>query len=334
MMSSGVSLITGFVFWILVARFYPVSEVGYGSTLLSAMALLAFIGTLGFGFGIIRYLPASDNKARLLNSSFTLSALATMGASLIFLIGLSWWSPKLIFMRQNPIFFAAFVVFTTASALHSMVQQTFVAFRRTGFTLFQGTIFGTLRLVLVVVLASFFGAFGIFAASGLAFTVSLVICLLIFIPLILPRYRPLPSFRRRAGNEIITFSLADYAGEGLWSLPSWILPIMVLNILGAEANAYFYMPWAMASLLLALSLAISFSLFAEGSYETRNVSRDLKNGFKLIVLLLVPTAAILAIFGDKILLIFGGEYSAAGTQLLLLFTLAAFPVSFNLLYLS
>jgi O-antigen/teichoic acid export membrane protein len=237
-------------------------------------------------------------------------------------------------MRDNSIFLAAFVVFTTASALHSMVQQTFVAFRRTGFTLFQGTIFGTLRLVLAAVLASFFGAFGIFAASGLAFTVSLVICLLIFIPLILPRYRPLPSFRRQAGNEIIKFSLANYAGEGLWSLPSWILPIMVLNILGAEANAYFYMPWSMASLLLALSLAISFSLFAEGSYEARNVSRHLKSGFKLIVLLLVPTAAILAIFGDKILLVFGGDYSAAGTQLLRLFTLAAFPLSFNLLYLS
>ena len=334
MMSSGINLITGFVFWILVARFYPVSEVGYGTTLLSAMALLAFIGTLGFGFGIIRYLPASDIKARLLNSSFTLSTLATMGASLIFLIGLSWWSPELIFIQQNSMFFAAFVVFTTASALHSMAQQTFMAFRRTGFTLFQNTIFGALRLVLTVVLASFFGAFGIFAASGLAFTVSLGICLLIFIPLILPRYRPLPSFKGQAGKEIITYSLANYASEGLWGLPSWILPIMILNVLGAEASAYYYMPWALASLLLAISLAISFSLFAEGSYEARSVSRDLKSGFKLIVLLLVPSAAILTAFGGKILLIFGAEYSAEGTQLLRLFTLAIFPVSFNLLYLG
>ena len=90
----------------------------------------------------------------------------------------------------------------------------------------------------------------------------------------------------------------------------------------------------LASLLLAISLAISFSLFAEGSYEARSVSRDLKSGFKLIVLLLVPSAAILTVFGGKILLIFGAEYSAEGTQLLRLFTLAIFPVSFNLLYLG
>ena len=334
MMNASVNILTGFVFWILVARFYTVTEVGYGTTLLSAMALLAFIGTLGFGFGIIRYLPASDDKARLLNYSFTLAALATVVATAIFFIGLSLWSPKLVFVRQNPVFLAAFFIFTIASALHSMAQQAFVAFRRTGFALFQGTIFGTLRLVLAVVLASFFGTFGMLAASGMSMAVSLGVCLLIFLPLILPRYRPLPSFRRQESNEIITLSLANYIGEGLWSLPSWILPIMILNILGAEANAYFYMPWAVASLLLAISLAISFSLFAEGSHEVRSVSRDLKSGFKLIVLLLVPTAAILTVFGDKILLIFGGEYSAAGTQLLRLFTLAAFPVSFNLLYLS
>lgn len=334
MMNSGVNLLTGFVFWILAARFYTVAEVGYGSTLLSAMALLAFIGTLGFGFGIIRYLPVSDDKARLLNYSFTLAALATVAATAIFFIGLSLWSPKLVFVRQNPVFLAAFFIFTIASALHSMAQQAFMAFRRTGFALFQGTIFGILRLVLVVVLASFFGEFGMLAASGVSLAVSLGVCLLVFLPLILPHYRPLPSFRKQGVREIVPFSLANYIGEGLWSLPSWVLPIMILNVLGAEANAYFYMPWAVAGLLLAISLAISFSLFAEGSYEARGVSRDLKRGIKLIILLLVPTAAVLAIFGDKILLIFGGEYSAAGTQLLRLFIIAAFPVSLNLLYLS
>ena len=43
MAKSGITLVLGFVFWIVVARFYTVSEVGYGSALLSATALLAYL---------------------------------------------------------------------------------------------------------------------------------------------------------------------------------------------------------------------------------------------------------------------------------------------------
>ncbi len=332
--NSGVSLVLGFVFWIVVARLYLVSEVGFGSALLSAIALLSFGGTLGLGFGIIRYLPTSVDKARLLNSSFTFATLAAVAASLIFLSGLSLWSPKLIFVRQNSIFFAAFVVFTATATLNIITTQAFVSFRRTGFALVQGIITGVLRLALAVGLASFFGVFGIFASHGVALAVSLGVCFLIFLPWILPRYRPIPSLWRQTSREIIPFSFANYVSEGLWSLAAWVLPLMILNILGAEANAYFYMAWSMANLPLAISIGISFSLFAEGSCEARNVSRDLKRSLKLIVLLLIPAVAILAFLGDKLLLAFGREYSAEGTQLLRLLALAALPASLNLLYLG
>lgn len=334
MMNSGVGLFLGFVFWIVVARLYLVSDVGFGSALLSAAGLLSFVGTLGFGFGIIRYLPTSTDKARLLNFSFTFAALAAIAASLIFLGGLSLWSPKLIFMRQNPIFFIAFVIFVTVATLNIIASQAFVAFRRAGFTLVQSIITGVLKLALVAGLASFFKVFGIFASWGVALAVSLGICLLIFLPQILPHYRPIPSLQRQASNELVPFSLVNYISEGLWSLPTWILPLMILNILGAEANAYFYMAWAMAGLLLAISIGISSSLFAEGSYKARNASRDLKRSLKLLALLLVPAVAILALLGDKLLLAFGREYSVEGTQLLQLLVLAALPASLNLLYLG
>lgn len=332
--NSGISMALGFVFWIIVARFYDVAEVGYGSTLLSVMGFLAYFGTLGFGFGIIRFFPVSDDKAGLLNSSFTFTMLTTVVISLIFLAGISWWSPELEFVREYPVFLVAFVIFSVAATMHSIAQQTFVASRRTGFAVAQGTIFSLFRLILAVVFAYFWGKFGIFSSQGLAYAISLGICLIIFIPRILPGYRPLPSIKIQAGSSLIRFSFANYIGEGLWTLPSWLLPIIILNLLGAESNAYYYIAWSMSSLLLAICMGLSFSLFAEGSNQTESVGNNLKSSLKLIILVLIPVAAVMAVFGDKLLLLFGREYSIEGTQLLRLFVVATLPASLNILYIS
>lgn len=334
MVNSGVSAILGLVFWIVVARLYSPGDVGLGSALLSMVALLSFIGTLGLGYGIIRFPPDSDNKGRLLNSFFTFAGLAAIAVALIFLAGLSLWAPKLILVRENPVFFAAFVIFTAAATLTQITSYTFIAFRRAGFTLAQGIIAGVLKLALAAGLASSFKVFGIFASWGVAVAVSLGICLLIFLPQLLPRYRPVPSLQRQAGNELVHFSFANYVGEALRGLPPWILPLMILNILSAEENAYFFMAWAMAGILLLISGGVSFSLFAEGSYEEGRLGGDLRRSIKLMALLLIPAILIMTLLGDKILLLFGKEYSLQGTKLLWLLAPAALPASINSLYLG
>jgi O-antigen/teichoic acid export membrane protein len=332
--NTGMTLALGFIFWIIVARFYTVEEVGYGSALLSATALLSYLGTLGLGYGIIRYLPGSDDKIRLSNTSLTLAGLASVVAGLIFIGGLPVWSPELVFVRRDPVFLAAFVLFTAATTLNIVSSQVFIGFRRSGYALAQGIIWGGLKLVLEVGLAYFFRVFGIFASHGIAQVVALGLSLFIFLPRLLPRYRPALSFHRTTCSRLAGFSFANFLSEGLWSLPTWILPLMILNLLGAEANAYFYMAWSLSTLLLAIALGISLSLFAEGSYDAANISRNLVSSLKLIVLLLVPAAAVLALLGDKILLVYGNDYAEAGKRLLQILALASLPASINFLYLG
>lgn len=335
--NSGVTLFLGFVFYIVIARFYSISDVGLGSALLSTWALLSFLGTLGFGYSIVRYLPASNNKSRLLNFFFTISGLATVVACLIFLGGLSWWSPKLTFIHEDPVFFTTFIIFVAATTLNTVAIQAFVASRRSGFALSQGVISSVLRLSLAIGLASVFGVFGIIASQGIAIIISLSVCLLLFLPRVLPTYRPFSTFRANetGGNsELYSYSLANYTSEGLFSLPSWVLPLIILNISGTEASAFFYMSWTMSTVLLAIGSGISSSLFAEGSYETKNISRNLISSLKLIILLLIPAIVILALLGDKFLLLYGRVYSTEGTRLLQLLAVAALPASLNLIYLS
>ena len=107
---------------------------------------------------------------------------------------------------------------------------------------------------------------------------------------------------------------------------------MVLNILSAEANAYFYISWTIAGLLIAIPTATSMSFFAEGSHMEGRLAGDLRRSLKLLALLLIPSIIILVFLGDKLLLLFGTEYSAEGAKLLWFLAPAALPASINLLY--
>lgn len=91
--------------------------------------------------------------------------------------------------------------------------------------------------------------------------------ILLLLPRVQKGYRPFPSVSKEVVNEMVHFSFANYAANMLWVLPQLILPLMVVNLLGAEQTAYFFIGWAVASILFVIPLATSFSLFAEGSYN-------------------------------------------------------------------
>jgi len=327
--------LAGFVFWIIAARFYAAEDVGLASATISAMLLLTALSTLGLDFGLVRFLPHSGQSAnRMLNSSLTITGLASIILCGIFLAGTSIWSPALLFLRQNPLYLAAFVVFTGAMTLSIIVGSVFVAQRRAGFTLARALIACMLRLPLPILLAAFFHSFGIFASWGISVAVSLVIGVLFFLPRVQPGYRLFPAISRNTVTEVMRFSLANYIANLFWLLPGYILPLMVLNMLGAEPNAYFYIAWSVGNVMTVVPLAISTSLFAEGSYDEQRLVTNTWRSLKLTFLIVVPAVIVIAIIADKLLLLFGSAYSESGTMLLRIAVLSTFPIAVNYIYMS
>ncbi len=326
---------TGFVFWMIAARFYHAEDVGLASATIAAMGLLAILSALGLNFGLIRFLPRSAKDANyMVNTSLTMAGLASIVSGGIFLAGLSSWSPTLIFLRQNAIYLAAFLVFTVCSTLATMVDSTCIAHRRAGFSLARGLIFGLSRLPLAVLLAAFFHSFGIFASWGVCQAVSIAISALFFLPRIQPGYRPFPTISKSILSEMAHFSFTNYLVNLFWSLPNFVLPIMVLNILGAELNAYFYIAWSIGNLLGVIPLSISMSLFAEGSYDEQRLYADTWRSLKLTFLIIIPSVILIVIIADKLLLLFGSSYSHSGTTLLRILTLSALPIAINYIYIG
>ena len=323
----------GLAFWVIAARFYSAEAVGLASAVIAAMGLLASLANLGLGFGLIRFLPHSNEKvSKLLNSSFTISILASLLASLIFLGGLGFWSPALLFLRQEPLLIAAFVVFTIAFTLKSVAGEALIAKRRASFLLAREVIFNLLRLPLVILLAGMFHSFGIFGSWGISVWVALLFNIFLFLPRVQKGYRPSLAISKEV-SEMVRFSSGNYLANLLRGAPSLILPIMVINLLGAEHTAYFYIAWMIGGTLTMVAETTSLSLFAESSYDEQKMGLNIRRSLKMILLLLVPAVILVLVLADKLLLAFGGSYSDSGTTLLRILAVSTLPLAINTVYL-
>lgn len=335
MLNSVVVSLLGFVFWIIVARSYTAADVGLAAAIIAAMWLLANLSSLGLGFGLIRFLPAAKDKATtMINSSLTIVGLVSLVTSLIFLAGLSFWSPALIAIRQHYIFLVSFVLFTIAFTLFNLLNQVFIAKRTAKFTFIQGVISSTLKIPIPIIFVAFFGAFGIFASTGIAIFVAVLVAMLWFLRRVQKGYIPIPTIRKQIINDIAHYSLGNYFANLLWLAPSLLFPLMVVNILGAEMNAYFYIAWAIAVVLFMIPLSISLSLFAEGSYERSLLRANTMKSIKLCLVILLPAILLIFAIGDKLLLLFGQSYAESATTLLWLLALSALPLTINYIFLS
>jgi len=332
MLTTVVMALLGFFFWMIVARFYTEAEVGFGSAIISAISLLSIISMVGLNISLVRFLPHADKPQDLINSCYTLSGLISLVIAGIFLAGLGFWSPALAFVNQNAIFASAFVVFAIFWTLSNVVNYTFIARRRAGFVLWKDTIFSILKLPLPILFVLFFHTFGIVASWGIAVAVAVVVSVFLFLPRVQDSYKPVPTLKLNLLKDMWRYSSGNYLANLFMASPAFILPLMVVNMLGAEQNAYFYVGWMMAALLFAIPLAVSQSLFAEGSHFEDKLKENVTRSLKFTYLLLVPSVIVLILAGKWLLLAFGQSYSLNALHLLWVMSLSSLPLAISYIY--
>lgn len=332
MLSTIVTSLCGFFFWLIVARFYSEAVVGYNSAIISALNLIAVLSLVGLDISLVRFLPQADNPHKMINTCFTVSSLLSLLASAIFLAGLDFWSPALSFVRENTIFCLVFLFFGILWTLSLLIESAFLAERRAGFTLSKNTILSLLKLPLPVLLALYFHTFGVVVSWGVALAVALAVAMFLFLPRVQDGYRPLPALGLRSLKKLWRYSSGNYLVSLLLAAPGYLLPLMVVNLLGAEMNAYFYIAWMVANILFAIPMAGSYSLLAEGSHFEDRLRENVVKSLKSTFLLLIPAAILLAAVGKWLLLVFGHGYSLNALSLFWVLCLSSLPFGVNYIY--
>ncbi len=123
-------------------------------------------------------------------------------------------------------------------------------------------------------------------------------------------YRLTPRLKAGINSSIWRYSAGSYLTSIFQVAPTGVLPIMVVNLLGPERNAYFYIAWMIVSLLFAIPVSVSRSLFAEDAHFEDELGANVRRSFRLTFLLLIPAIIILFLLSKWLLLLFGGSYAA------------------------
>lgn len=327
MMSHGILALLGFFFWVIVARYYTAAELGYSSAIISAIGLVGLIGRLGLDSFLVRFLSGSTNPARIMNTALTYSGIATALVALATAVGLRLWTPNLGFVATQPIFLAAFVAFAVASSLSTVAGAGFIAGRQAKYLMLKDALFGATKLFLPFLFLQRFHAFGIVASWGLATTLGLLAGLFLFMPRVLADYTLRPSLGDRLVRRAWGFSGMSYMVNLLAAAPAFIVPIIVIGALGPEENAYFYVSWAIATIVFFVPHSLAQSLLAEGAYDRHRLRHDVRRTIVSSFTLLLPVTILVWLFGERLLLAFGASYSERSFEVLRVLMLASLPLS-------
>lgn len=316
MLNSAIGAFFGLLFWILAARTMPAKDIGLATAAISAAMLIVGLSRLGLDAGLVRYLPESKNKNRFYSAILMVTLALALVLAAVFILGINMFSPALSFIREGwflPLFFA----FIAVTSIYSVQNIAFISIRRADLSLIQNLLLGV-RIPILLMIASL-GVFGVFSSLGIAYLITFVFGIFVLrrYGLFLSRGFDIDSIRKT-----IKFSLGNYSAGIFVMAPVTIIPIMIVNTIGAEEGAYFYVAYSVASLLLMIPNAVSTSLFVEGSHNLPLKENVLKS-VKLILMLLVPALIMIFLFGDRALLLFSEEYSKQSFEMLQLLAVSS-----------
>lgn len=309
----------GFIFWIIIAHLYKTENVGIATTVISIMTLLSGFTILGLNSSLNRYLPTSANKNELLNSSFLLVALMAVLASGVFLAGVQFFSPQLLFLRSNLFYIVSFCIFVVFCAWNVLIDPIFMALRSAGDILIKNSLVSLLKLCLPFLLISL-TAYGIFLANALAFALG-VLCSLVTL-MVKFKFRPALSIHIPLLKEISSYSFANYIVDFMLAAPSLILPVIILNVLSAKYVAYYYVASMVQNVLQVIPLATSQALITEGSYNEAQLKRHVKKALATTFVILTPAIALVVFCGNIFLQFFGKNYAAEALLFLQFYSLS------------
>lgn len=320
--------VLGLVFWSLAARHYPARSVGIQATLVSGTQFLAAVAALSQNNVLLRFLPvAGAATRRLIGVAYSLSAGAGLVVALVFLGGTSVWSPALGFLRTNPVWAVVFTASTAIYVIFSIQDFALVGMRRAIWVPVENTLVSIVKIVVLVLLAGRFSGAGIFAAWNApnAFAVAAVTFFVLghFARTHIAATRSIAS--KLNARRLARYAAGDYLGGLMWRAAASVLPIIILNRLGAKSSAYFYLPWLIYGSVQFGVLAAVRSLTVEGALDRERLPLHCRRMLLQMLGMLAPLVLVLVVGGPTLLHVFGGSYATRGASLLRWLAFAIIP---------
>lgn len=316
MMNTGLVTLFNYLFWLLAGRVAPPEHVGLATAAISASMMIAAISRLGMDDSITRFLPQSKDRGGFVNALIAIMLMVTVVVLAGFMMWLPHISPALLFLKQWQ-YALLFVVLVFLTSVCNMQGTTLVASRRADLALMEFAIL-FLRIPLLFATGAL-GLLGIFLATDITYLIMMAVGFIFLHRLGIARDLHIDVGQAR---KTMRYSLSNYMALILYTAPYTLIPILVVNVIGAAQQAYYYAAYSIAAFLLLVPDAIVASMFVEGSHERPLRDTAIKS-LRFALAILVPMVIATVFFGDNLLRLFSPEHPAAAYELLLMLAISS-----------
>jgi O-antigen/teichoic acid export membrane protein len=314
MASTGLAAVFGALFWLLAARMFSLEAVGRASAAFSAITLLAGLSQLNIISLFVQFLPITGaGTARFIRRGYG----ATMAISGILATGFV----ILGFARNfasDAYLLAAFVAITAVNALFVVQDGALSGLRRAFWVPIENLATGIVRVLLLLLFVSIDPERGILLAIGISMLASVAaVNLLIFRRLVPQHLGDVDKVHHRVRLvDIKGFVALDYISNALSSGIALVPPVLVAAVLGAEASAYFYMPWFIGLSLSTLLWNIVMSFVVESVNEPRQAQELFRRAVRLVAVVVAAGSLVTLLGAPLLLAALGSSYSAEASTAL------------------
>lgn len=313
----------GVAFWIVAARLYDPVALGRDAALIAVMLELSTICQLNMFNAITRFLPSLERgTAGALVRAYATSGAAALVVGLAFVFVAPRMSNDFAFLSIDWQLGALYVAGLIAWGWFALQDAALIAVRRAPWVPFENGVFGVLKLAALPVLLAVGAADGVYLAWTLPVLVLIIpVNLFLFrtaIPEHLRRHQPSGSavLARLGRRGLLRFMAQDYGATVLALAPTALLPVLIVALLGPEANAYFFIPYTMVAAFNMLFFAVSTSLVVEGALAEDRIRAMAGRIARRFALILVPGTVVMIAAAPLILLPFGEDYVRESSSVL------------------
>jgi O-antigen/teichoic acid export membrane protein len=320
----------GFVFWLLAARLFSVSEVGLAAGAVSAVMLCTQLALVGLGSAVIVFFPAyARTPSKLLDTAFTMVIVVALAAGGLFLCVAALLFEELRTIASTPLFALAFMSMSVLGTAGILLDQISTALRRGDQAFARALLFAPVTITLLG-LAAIHGAGGALTIFSTWVGGALAACTLGAVQLhrSISRYRYRLRMQRELARRLLAVGLANHALTLTERGPGLMLPIVVTELISPAANAAWYAAWMMSWVLYIIPIQIGLTTFAEAAQSRESLQTLIRHAIRSSLALTVPAAVLLAALAPYPLSILGSEYASAGTTPLRILVAAVIPLTF------
>jgi O-antigen/teichoic acid export membrane protein len=322
-----ISLLLGAGYWVLAARLYSPEALGAGAALVSTMLFLSSVAQLNLNGALARFLPTAGRLGgRLIAHAYVASCCAAVVLSIGFLVIAPAVSDQVALRSAGPLSAIAFVVSVAAWGVFTLQDSVLTALRGAMWVPVENAAFGIAKIVVLVLLATLLPGLGIVLSWSIPGIVALIpITLLVFCRLLprLQRLRPVAVLPTR--GVLLRFVTLDYVGYLFLQAGTNALPVLVTGVLGAGANAVFYVGWLLGSSLELVAEHFGTSLTVESAANPSRLAAYTRQVLRKGLLLFIPGVVLLYVLAPLLLTVFGAAYAQDSTVVLRLFAVAVIP---------